>query len=84
MGADLARPNTGAMATNQTTMSRTGTRTNTTLSGATCTTGEASLHLIRADIIIQYSDLQAGPLHALRIAVLFNIHILRDVPIVGQ
>ena len=66
-------------------MSHTGTRTNTTLSGATCTTGEASLHPIRAYIIILlYSDLQAGPLHALRIAVIFNIHILRDVPIVGQ
>ena len=62
-------------------MSHTGTRTNTTLSGATCTTGEVSLHL---DIIILYSDFQAGPLHALRIAVLFNIHILRDVPIVSQ
>ena len=34
--------------------------------------------------IIHYSDFQAGPLHAVRIAVLFNIHILRDVPIVSQ
>ena len=41
-------------------------------------------HLIRADIIVHYSDFQAGPLHALRIIVLFNIHILRDVPIVSQ